>query len=146
MTMQAWNNFSKLSVWFVLCGIATSCASISLEPGTEKINVATGSPPKTCQFRGNVNSGTAGAPITSHSHIQETQIAMLKNQAVKLDANVIFLTTHKTTFYPQFIAAASDWVSELDTHTMSGKAYYCNSQALNQINKKIPSDVRSREQ
>ena len=146
--MHQKNHLKKLCILIAMCGTIASCASVSLEPGAEKVNLAVGSVPKGCDLRGNVNSGTQEAPITSHQEVQGMQATILKNQAAKLGANVVFIKTHKTTYYGHYIVSTGDVVNEVDTHGMSGQAYYCDAQATNKLsrnNTAATSDVRSGE-
>lgn len=117
-------------------GLMISCSSIPLEEQAQRVNIAVGSVPKGCIFRGDVAGVTSDAPIASHKGTEASQTNVLRDQAAKLGANVIFVTTHKTTYYPQFIAALGDWIPEIDTHTIDGKAYYCSSFALGKIKHK----------
>lgn len=123
---------------FLSCfgGLIVSCSSVPLEMQAQKVNIAVGSVPKGCILRGDVAGVASNAPVTSHKYIEVSQTNVLRNQAAELGANVIFVTTHKTTYYPQFIASLGDWIPEIDTHTVDGKAYYCNSFALGQIKHK----------
>lgn len=144
--MSRWNCFKKLGFLFSLSGIIAGCATASFAPGTESVNIAIGSAPKNCQLRGDVNSGIARAPIASHIDVQKSQLTLLKSQAAKMGANVVFVTTHRTTYYPHFLVSTGSIESELDTHHMSGKAYLCSSDTLNQLNKNTSkvSDVNSK--
>jgi hypothetical protein len=134
------NLVTKLCL-LLLSGTLASCSSIKLEPQAQNVQIAVGSVPKGCVLRGDVDGVTHDAPIASHKSIETTQSIALRNQASKLGANVIFVTTHKTAYYPQFIVSLGDWVPELDTHTVDGKAYYCSSSALNQMKHKGLSHV-----
>lgn len=135
------NSVTKLSFFLLLSGTLMSCSTITLGPQAQNVQIAVGSVPKGCVLRGDVDGVTHNAPMASHESMEITQSTVLRNQAAKLGANVIFVTTHKTVYYPQFIVSLGDWVPALDTHTVDGKAYYCSSNALNQMKHKGLSHV-----
>lgn len=124
---------TKLGFLLLLSGMLISCSSITLAPQAQNVQIAVGSVPKGCSLRGDVDGVTSNAPMASHEYTEASQSTVLRNQAAKLGANVIFVTTHKTVYYPQFIVSLGDWVPALDTHTVDGRAYYCTATALNQI-------------
>lgn len=133
----------------LLSGLITSCAStIRLESGAENVKMITGAVPKSCQFRGNVGVGQTEIYGPSHKTKQEEQINALRNQAMRMGANVVSVTSHQTKYYhhPEYILSEGEgkmqW--ELDAHAMSGKAYRCSSQAASMLSQKAYplSDVR----
>lgn len=139
--MHKKNHLIKIIFLLATTITLTSCASVSLEPQAQNVHIAVGSVPKGCNLRGDVDGVTNNAPMASHESTEITQSTVLRNQAAKLGANVIFVTTHKTVLYPQFIVTLGDWIPALDTHTVDGKAYYCSSSALNQMKHKGLSHV-----
>lgn len=139
--MHPWNVSSKLSLLFLISGTLISCSSIKLEHAAQNVQIAVGTVPKGCALRGDVDGVTQNAPMASHESMEITQSTVLRNQAAKFGANVIFVTTHKTVYYPQFIVSLGDWVPALDTHTVDGKAYYCTTNALNKMKHKGLSHI-----
>lgn len=138
--------FLSMSV-ILLAGLMTGCAStVQPEPGAENVKVMTGAVPKSCQFRGNVGVGQTEIYGPSHKAKQEEQINTLRNQAMRLEANVVSITSHRTKYYhhPEYIIPEGKMQWELDAHAMSGKAYRCSSQIVNQLSQKNHSisDVR----
>ena len=135
------SRIKNASLILIMSGLLSNCASNSLAPQAQNVNIAVGPIPKGCILRGDVDGIKQDAPLADHRDVETSQSIVLKNQAAKLDANVIFVTTHKTVYYPQFIVSLGDWVPAVDTHTLDGKAYYCNTNGLNQIKHKGLSHV-----
>ncbi len=109
---------------FSLAGMLTSCSNTVLNPNAERVAVVT-AVPKNCQFRGNVDSGTSHQRISSHENIHRDQTNIMKNQAVQLGANTIYIVSHKIDYYSNYIVSSGDSVREIQSHQMSGRAYYC---------------------
>lgn len=92
---------------------------------------------------GNVGVSKTDIYGPSHQDMQTMQVNMLKNQAVKLGANVISITNHQTKYFhhSEYIISEAKVQSELDVHAMSGKAYRCSPGLLNQLTQKNPSNI-----
>lgn len=127
----------------------TGCTSISiLNSGAEHVKIVAGGIPKNCNLRGKVSINETEIYGPSHKTVQIGQLNKLKSQAVRLGANLIKITNHQTKYYehPEYIIVEAKIQWELDAHGISGLAYHCPSNELNQIKQsgvgKI-SDVRS---
>jgi hypothetical protein len=139
--------FSISTAIFLLTGLLTSCAStVQLEPGAENVKVMTGAIPKSCQLRGNVGVSQTDIYGPTHKSKQNEQINTLRNQAARMGANVVSITSHQTTYYahPEYIISEGKAQRELGAHAMNGKAYRCSPQVVNQLSQKTYplSDVR----
>lgn len=114
----------------------------SLQPGADKIVMATQSVPKSCRYLRQVSSSDINGSTqmyTSHKHLQADEINAMRNQALKLGANVVVVTDHRTTYVKRRSGTL------VDVHEMSGNAYACPANALNYIAESNLSDVRSGE-
>jgi hypothetical protein len=109
---------------FSLTGILTGCTTSSLHPNAETV-VVVNSAPRNCQFKGDVNSGVSHQRVASHENIHRDQIIIMKNQAMQLGANTLLITSHNMTYYSNYLVASGKTVQEIETHQVSGKAYYC---------------------
>lgn len=123
-----------------------SCSSVptTVESGKSNIQVlANQTVPKNCQFRGKVAVSKTNIYGPTHESVQNQQIDILKQQAARLAANTIFITSHQTRYYrhPEYIISESKVQRELDAHAMSGKAYFCPSATLNQLSLKDSSAI-----
>jgi uncharacterized protein YbjQ (UPF0145 family) len=115
-----------------------------LEPGAQHIKVvASRNAPNGCQLRGKVGISKTDIYGPSHKSVQEEQLAILQNQAARLGANAIILTSHKTKYYehPEYIPSEGKMQWELDAHAMGGLAYRCTPAALNRLSLKASSNV-----
>lgn len=117
------------STWFMMAVaiMLAGCSSIStLEPGAEHVRVGRGPVPKGCQLRGNVSSSSEYIPLSSHKSVMEGQLNSLKNQALKLGANLVIVTGHQTDYYSDIIVSTAEINRGIDTHAMTGQAYLCH--------------------
>jgi hypothetical protein len=112
----------------------------TLQPGDEHIKLVSGRLPQSCQFRGDVDSGVAKAPLVSHKKIEAMQTLTLKNQALKLHANVVLVTQHETVYYLPYVPPLYPLVIALKSHRMAGKAYDCDFAAMQWL-QQHPSSV-----
>lgn len=137
--------FSTLPI-ILLTGLITGCAStLQLEPQAQNVKVMKGAVPKGCQFRGNVGISEKDIYGPSHKDKQDEQINILRSQAVRLGANVVSITNHQTKYFPrpEYIVGEDKMHWELDAHAMSGKAYRCGLNTVNQSDQMNSiSDVR----
>lgn len=120
--------------------LMAGCSSITpLQPGAEKIVLTSNTSPSRCHYVGQVSAeDTNGVTqmYTTHQYLQTDEINAMKNQALKLGANVIVLTKHQTTYMNNRPDAI------LDTHSMMGNAYVCPTNILSTIKQGIISDER----
>ncbi len=137
----------KLNYFFILANctiLVIGCTSIQpLQPGAEKVLITSNTVPRNCHYIGQVsdNDDNGSTQIySSHQHLQADEINRLKNKALKLDANVVMLTSHQTSY-----VATIDGRKRVDTHRMSGKAYFCPTNTLNDIKEGNLSDVKNDE-
>ncbi|QLH42415.1 MAG: DUF4156 domain-containing protein [Coxiellaceae bacterium] len=95
--------------------------------------------PKSCSYVGQVSAYDVNGSTqmyTSHKNLQADQINVMKNQALKLGANVIVVGVHQTTYMKR-----REGTLLVDTHNMSGNAYVCPANALNRITESNLSDM-----
>ena len=114
----------------VLLLTLTLSACESWQPGDDQIYLTAGTIPQSCHFRGNVDSRLAKAPLVSHQKIEDMQSISLKNQALKMQANIVQVTVHETTYYMPYIPPLYPLVLALKSHHMAGKAYQCDAKAV----------------
>lgn len=134
-----------------LSGLLVACASNPLMPGAENVKLTTHPVAKSCQMRGAVRSqDISGVSIahTSHENLQIMQLNALRNDALKLGANVVMLTGHATGSGPEYYSVGQNKFttnpSEM-SHGMQGNAYLCSSdtyEKINNTNFSAISDVR----
>ena len=126
--------FNKAILSSLVFTLVTGCET--WQPGDEKIKLVSGTVPAACQFRGNVDSGLAKAPLVSH-----------KNQALKWQANVVLVTHQETKYYLPYVPPLYPLVIALKSHQMRGAAYYCDRKAMDWLDKhpSTVSDVRQNE-
>lgn len=141
-------NKMRGSFYFIFILLA-GCASVKqLEPGAATVKIMAGGVYKNCHLQGKVSISEDNIYGPSHKVVQEKQLDQLRSQAVKLGANVINITSHKTKYYehPEYIIADGKFQWELDAHAISGLAYRCPTDTLSHLSsaesKKI-SDVRA---
>lgn len=136
------------SFYFIFILLAGCVAAKQPEPSRDTVKIIAGGVYKNCHLQGKVSISEENIYGPSHRVVQEKQLDQLRSQAVKLGANVINITSHKTKYYehPEYIIADGKFQWELDAHAISGLAYRCPTDALRNINsagsKKI-SDVRA---
>lgn len=128
----------------VLVFLASGAGCGILMPGAENVKVTTLHVPVSCYYRGDVDSGLAKAPLVSHKKIEAMQIVSLKNQALRLQANVVQVTYHETTYYAPLNPPQFKFVVEIKTHQMRGRAYFCDDMALQwlEVHPSLLSDMR----
>jgi hypothetical protein len=132
-------NFFYTLIAISISGILASCASIALIPGAENVKLVTKAP-KGCQMRGSVRSqdiSGVSTSYTSHENLQTMELNSLRNDALKLGANVVVITQHKTASGPEYYSVGQGKVTtnplEIN-HTMQGVAYQCTSDILERLN------------
>lgn len=112
--------------------LISGCSTVPLQAGAEKIKVIDTSAPQGCQYKGPVESNDvngASHSYTTHEHLQTDQLTNLKNQALALNANVIVLNHHETSY----VSSYRNTDTRVDTHQMAGDAYRCDAHAWNQL-------------
>lgn len=138
---------------FLLTGALAGCSTVALQPGAEAIKVTKAVKlPGGCQRLGQVASKDVNGvtqSYQSHAHLQEDQLATLKNAALKLGANVIVLTEHQTTYVKSQPSDNPRTLSYrgINTHRIAGIAYRCEAKALNRITIRASiSDVKTKDE
>ncbi|MHB1948631.1 MAG: DUF4156 domain-containing protein [Gammaproteobacteria bacterium] len=123
-----------------ITGVLAGCASTPLVPGAENVKLINHSAPKGCEMRGPVRSqdiSGVSTSYTSHENLQVMQLNSLRNDALKLGANVIVLTQHKTASGPEYYSVGQGKITtnplEIN-HSMQGEAYQCPSNIVNRLN------------
>ena len=101
----------------------TGCAAIPLQPGAELIRVTNTEPGKECQFLGDV-TGSQGnrvsGRITSNASLETGARNDLKNKAVALGGNVVYLISQRAGYSTSHSGRA-----EQTNVTLSGSVYRC---------------------
>lgn len=133
------NTTTKLLIACAITGLLTACATavIPLQPGAEKIKVTTSPAPKSCKLLGQVERNDKNGQsqsYASHEHLQQDALNTLRNQGLKLGANVIVLTQHDVVYAKHSLGKeAVAKVTVLDNHTLAGNAYGCPANVANQL-------------
>ncbi len=130
--MLSKRNFMLPMTVLTFAAMISGCSTVPLQSGAEKVKVIDTRAPQGCQYKGPVESNDvngASHSYTTHEHLQTDQLNNLKNQALALDANVIVLNHHETSY----VSTYRNTSKRLDTHQMAGDAYRCNARALNQL-------------
>lgn len=133
------NTANKLLIACAITGLLTACATavVPLQPGAENIKVITSPVPKSCKLLGQVertDKNGQSQSYASHEHLQQDALNTLRNQGLKLGANVIALNQHDAVYAKHSLGKESvAKVTVLDNHTMAGNAYVCPTNIANQL-------------
>jgi hypothetical protein len=123
------NFLYRLGVMAGFMGILSGCTSVTLQPGAERVRVTSIPLAKDCQLLGTVSSEDInGEPAftahsTVHAYMQSNEIKDLKNQALKLGANVVLVTQHD---FMDFTMPHQNTNVVEKKHHMVGNAYRCS--------------------
>lgn len=114
----------------------SSCATTKNQvDDNSSVKIMAGKPSINCQFKGKVGISKNDIYGPSHQTVQDAQLNQLRNQAVRLGANVVYVTSHKTKYYehPEYIIADGKMQWELDSHSIQGVAYMCSKNVYSQL-------------
>lgn len=118
----------------ILAGLATlltGCFPVTpLKPGAATIKVTPAPVPASCRYVNPVIANDINGKTQMYSslhRLQRNEVNILKNQALKLGANVVQITSHQTTY------VTNNNGSRVDTHRLVGKAYICSPQVANNL-------------
>jgi hypothetical protein len=102
-------------------GFLSGCTFVTLQPGAERVHVTSTPIAKNCLLVGTISSENISA-ASSHAYMQSNEIKDLKNQALKLGANMVVLTQHD---FRDFTVPHMNNAQITTKHLMVGNAYRC---------------------
>lgn len=121
----------KLLNSMILLGLLAGCnGPREISYNIENIRVLKGVPSANCRFIANISNPSVHEKIdlkSSQEALNTDDNHYLKEQGMKLGANVIILTSHNSKFFMNRYVRNNKIPQDIYTHSISGKAYYCSS-------------------
>lgn len=123
------NKYSLIMKLFFSFGTAilAGCTSITpMQTGTEKVIITKQSAPKNCQWRGKVSAVNEAQSMRSdqHSALLDDEYNRIRNQAAKLGANTVVLSSSSVMTDKKHWAAKTEH-KNIASHVVTGDAYRC---------------------